>query len=114
MMIDVLKFFRGKEGYNCAQAILKGFQEKYSVPQKTIDAFKACEGGRAEGGLCGALHAVKFLIKNKDRTSKLENRFSEVTGEIHCKAIRKLNRVPCTGCVQTAARLLSELDSSES
>lgn len=108
-MENAVKFFRGAKRYNCAQAVLKGFQEKHAVSQGTIDAFKAHGGGRAEGGLCGALYAAKFLLKNKEQATELENHFSKVAGSIHCKEIRKLNRVLCAECVQTSAKLLNEL-----
>lgn len=110
---NATKFFRGEERYNCAQAILKGFQEKYQVPQEIIDAFKSYGGGRAEGGLCGALFAAKHLLKNKNVSQEIEKRFQEITGGTHCKVIRKLNRVPCAGCVKAAEELLNALENEE-
>lgn len=105
----VLQFFRGAERYNCAQAILKGFQEKFSVPQEKIDEFKAYGGGRSEGGFCGALFAAKSLLGDNPEIKELEKRFAEETGGTRCRELRKLNKVSCAGCVGAAAELLHEI-----
>ena len=51
-------FFRTEEKLNCAQAVLRYFE----FPPEKIEALRAAGGGRAPGGLCGAL-GNNYLIK---------------------------------------------------
>lgn len=106
---DVVKYYRGAERYNCAQAVLKGFQEKYGISQETINDFKAYGAGRSEGNWCGALFAAKYLLKDPEKEILLEQKFHEITGGTKCKELRKKNQVPCAGCVEAAAKSLIEL-----
>lgn len=62
MDITARKLFHGKERYNCAQAILAAYKEKLNVACDVITEYKSYGGGRAEGGLCGALYAGLFLL----------------------------------------------------
>ena len=110
-MQDILQYYKGSERYNCAQTILKGFQQKYNISQQTIDDARANGAGRAEGGLCGALHAAKTLLTDENKKQQLEQNFSKTAGSIHCKTIRKLNLIPCASCIQTAANFLQHIDS---
>ncbi len=105
-----VQYFHGKEGYNCAQSVLKGFQTSHNVPQETIDDFKAFGGGRAEGGLCGALFAAKTLANDPAKAEKIEAEFAKIAGSLKCKEIRKIAKLSCKECVFTAAKLLIEVD----
>ncbi|MCK4887217.1 MAG: C-GCAxxG-C-C family protein [Planctomycetes bacterium] len=105
-----VKYFHGKERYNCAQAVLKGFEESHNVQQEKIDEFKAFGGGRADGGLCGALFAAKALAKDSTDAEKIEAEFIELAGALKCKEIRKIAKLPCKECVFTAASLLKKID----
>ena len=45
------------ERLNCAQSILKGYQDEFEIPEEQINEFRAFGGGRAEensvrGTLC--------------------------------------------------------------
>ena len=52
------------ESLNCAQAILKGFQQEFGITDQEIEEFRNNGGGRAEGGICGALFAAEKLLRN--------------------------------------------------
>ncbi|MFZ5807445.1 MAG: C-GCAxxG-C-C family (seleno)protein [Verrucomicrobiota bacterium] len=108
---DVVKYYHGAERYNCAQAILKGFQEKFGIPQEKIDAFRAYGAGRSEGNWCGALYSAKYLLNDPEKEKFFEQKFTEMTGGTKCKEIRKKNQVPCVKCVEAAAKILMEMES---
>ena len=82
--------FHGPEKYNCAQAILKAFEEAYAVSEDAIEAAKADGGGRVEGGRCGALHAARQVLGESPAADDVERRFAEAAGSVKCKEIRKL------------------------
>ena len=103
-----LKFFRGEEGYNCAQAVLKALEEVCPVDEAMIQQYANAGGGRGEGGVCGALLAAKALLADPAAIARLEARFREEAGALTCRDIRKQRRVTCSQCVGAAARLLSE------
>jgi len=105
-----VKYFHGKERYNCAQAVLRGFQESHNATQEKIDEFKAFGGGRAQGGLCGALFAAKTLAKDSTDAERIEAEFVELAGALKCREIRKIAKLSCKECVFTAASLLAKVD----
>lgn len=109
-MIKASDFFHGKEKYNCAQAILKFFQEDYKIEQSLIDKYKKKGGGRAEGGVCGALHASYFLIKNKEMTAMADKHFADEAGSIVCKEIKRAKKLSCEQCVDLAERILHDME----
>lgn len=105
-----VKYFHGQERYNCAQAVLKGFEDDHNVPQEKIDEFKAFGGGRAQDGLCGALFAAKMLVNNTEKAEKIAAEFIEIAGSFKCREIRKIGKLPCKECVFTAASLLQKIE----
>jgi hypothetical protein len=59
------KYFLGtssRERLNCAQAVLKAFQEKFSITDEMISQFKAYGAGKAPDGCCGAFYAAKYIL----------------------------------------------------
>lgn len=60
----VKRYFRGKEKYNCAQAIIIAFYEKCGIDKKIIEEkikeYLPMGHGKAKGGLCGAVFAGIF------------------------------------------------------
>ena len=88
--------------YNCAQSVAKAFERDDLVAQ-----LKSCGGGRAEGGLCGALHAALLMLpENKSKETKKQ--FRDRVGDILCKTIRREGKTPCAECVRTAASLIAD------
>lgn len=109
MYIEKAKeLFHGKEGYNCAQAILAAFKEQFNISQETIDAHKKFGGGRAEDNTCGAIYALKAIIKDEKEYLNLRNKFSEIAKSHQCKPIKKQQTLSCQECVVEAAKLLME------
>jgi hypothetical protein len=103
------QLYHGEEKLNCAQAVLKAFQPERAVTDKQIAAAKGAGGGRAPGGVCGALWAVQQLLLNRpDTFASVEQAFEERAGSLACKEIRKLKRLPCRECVGVCAELLEE------
>lgn len=100
---DASAFFRGEEGYNCAQAVLAAYAEHAAVDQTCMERFARFGGGRAPNGECGALFAAKALLRDPSAQERIEGAFTLATGATQCRAIRKLRRASCAECVQTAA-----------
>lgn len=92
---------------NCAQSILAGFSDICAVPDAEIDAARAAGGGRAEGGLCGALHAALKLAGKNETKETLQRQFVANAGSEHCREIRRLKKLSCEGCVELAAKVLA-------
>lgn len=105
---DAVKYFHGKEKYNCAQAILKAYQDDLNIKDEQINEYKQFGGGKAEGGLCGAIFVIKNLIDDKDKSDHIEQSFNLAAGATTCREILKLKILSCAGCVKTASQLLSK------
>ncbi|MBO4804686.1 MAG: redox-active protein [Paludibacteraceae bacterium] len=100
-------FHRPPESLNCAQSIMKGFQKEFQVSDAEIEEFRAWGGGRAEGGLCGALFAADTLLKRRGLGS-IASGFEKRVGYKTCKEI-KGKACSCPDCVRIADELLSEV-----
>ena len=107
MTHEALNHFRGRERYNCAQALFKTFAPGKGADPQCLEQFQRCGGGRAPGGECGALFAAKTMLRDKDARRELEQKFVEAAGSNQCRAIRKLKHLSCKQCVLTAADELS-------
>lgn len=88
--------------HNCAQAVMAGCGDA-----SRVDEMAACGGGRAPGGLCGALHAA--ILLRPDRAEDLRRAFAESVGALTCRDIKTGTGTPCTACVATAEKLLENL-----
>lgn len=87
--------------YSCAQAVYAAFKD---AGQEKLEHLKANSGGRAEGGICGALFAARLIVKESDR-SRLEADFAETAGDTRCKELKTVCKTPCPLCVKIAAEL---------
>ncbi|MCQ2193891.1 MAG: C-GCAxxG-C-C family protein [Paludibacteraceae bacterium] len=101
-------FHRPPETLNCAQSIMKGFQKEFGVSDEEIEAFRAWGGGRAEGGVCGALYAADILLKRKGMPS-ISAEFAKKVGATTCKEIKGNQLCSCPNCVRIADELMVEL-----
>lgn len=99
-------YFHGPERYNCAQAVLKAFQEKYNIPEGTILEYAKFGAGRADKGLCGALFALHHIVETPEQIAAVNSDFEKYAGSIKCKEIKKLNRLSCKGCVNLSIEIL--------
>ncbi|WP_185957550.1 C-GCAxxG-C-C family (seleno)protein [Saccharicrinis carchari] len=100
------QLFHGAEGYNCAQAILKTFQKEFEVDEQAIVAAARNGGGRAEGGLCGALYAAHQLLGDNPLQQKIDMDFIAKGSSVRCREIRTERRLSCKQCVSLAAQNL--------
>lgn len=100
-----LKAFQ-EEKLNCAQSILRGFQDKHQVSEKQIIEAKKNGGGRVENGICGALHAALQLTKDETARKQLNEAFIAHAGAVDCKTIRANGKLSCAGCVELAAKTI--------
>jgi len=97
-----------EEKFNCAQSILRGFQDKFQVSDEQIAEAKKNGGGRAENGICGALHSAAQLAANDEIGKVLHERFIVHAGSDKCREIRGEGKLSCAGCVELAAKTLHE------
>jgi hypothetical protein len=102
-------FYRGVEGYNCAQAVSKMFQAQLDVDDDQIADMGACGGGNAKDGICGALWAIKQLAGNERNCQSAIQRFEQEVGSLYCDEILALGRLSCAGCIYTASRILRDI-----
>jgi hypothetical protein len=103
------KYFHGEEGLNCAQAVLKTFQETHGVSDEMISEHKKSGGGRAEGNLCGALYSSTLL--EPELKEELHSEFASRVGFTTCRDIRKEKVHSCRSCTGLAAELLESMRS---
>ena len=100
-------FHTKPENLNCAQSILKGFQEEFNISAGRIAEFKAWGGGRAPEGVCGALFAADILLAELEKPS-IKEKFKTEVGNTNCLAIKRENKVSCLNCVRIADELLEK------
>ena len=99
-------FHTPPEKLNCAQAVLKGFQQEFSIADQEIEDYRAWGGGRAEGGMCGALFAAERLLRQAGKAS-VAAEFAGLAGDTGCVNIKK-GKFPCVDCVRVADELVEK------
>ncbi len=97
-----------QERLNCAQSILRAFQPHRHIHEDDIVKAKQHGGGRAEAGVCGALHAALQLVDEPEKRQHVRDAFVARAGSDTCREIRRASRIPCVECVRIAASLLVE------
>ena len=100
--------FHGVEKLNCAQAVLKAFEKEHGVSEREIQAASKNGGGRAQNGLCGALHSARSLVNGVEEQERLEGAFEAQAGALKCREIRELRRLSCKECVGLSAELVQQ------
>lgn len=103
-------FHNKSHNWNCAQAIVKNHQEWAHMSDEEIElSYRPKGGGRAEGGLCGALYAAKELLgAASPEAAALEEDFRVQLGAKTCAELKGGLKVPCTATVELADQLLSK------
>lgn len=104
------QFFKGP--FNCAQAVLKTFEQSHNISSDEIEAMAKMGGGRAENGMCGALYAAKEII-NSEHFEEIEKEFVSKAGSAKCRDIRKLGKLSCLECVAISAILADKITSPD-
>ncbi|HNX34214.1 MAG TPA: hypothetical protein PKM57_06275 [Kiritimatiellia bacterium] len=93
---------------NCAQSVAFAWNARNPGAEVSEEAFAGCGGGRAPGGLCGALHASCELA-GADAAEAVKRGFAEKTaGKLTCKEIRASKTLTCNACVGLASELLEK------
>lgn len=98
----------GNKKHNCAQAVIAGFKDAFSLDDDLVAKFAACGGGRAPEGRCGALHAAQFILERRksEDVKECEDTFFLGAGSVKCREIKSLKKLSCLGCVEMAAEFL--------
>ncbi len=104
------EFFRGSEGYNCAQAVIAAWNELYGTDHDVV-FHQQHGGGRAEDGLCGALYAA--LQISPEHEEALKKVFADKAGALKCRQIRQAGAFSCKDCVMLAASTLESLKNKQ-
>lgn len=86
---------------NCAQAVAHAFDREDLVAE-----LQSCGGGKAPGGLCGALYAAMKICGEAGNADTLADAFEKKLGYRRCLSLKQEGRVPCPDCVATAVELL--------
>jgi hypothetical protein len=94
------------ENFNCAQAVLKGFQNELDISDNEVIEFQAWGGGRADGGMCGALFAAERLLRQLGKESVIEE-FNKNAGGVLCLDIKE-KRFTCAEYVRIADELVQK------
>lgn len=101
---QALAIFR--QPYNCAQTICVAFGR-----DDLTEEMKACGGGRAPEGTCGALYGAMQVAP--ERADEIKAAFCAAIGGTECRVLKGEHRVACQTCVKTAAQLLAEASSTK-
>ena len=99
-------FHKKPENYNCAQAILKAWQDRLGVSGEEIEEFRRWGGGRAKDGVCGALFAANYLLEKQDKPL-ITKEFTAQVGSAFCHDIKRVNKVSCNRCVDVADEIMN-------
>lgn len=94
------------ENLNCAQAVLKGFQQEFKITNQEIEEYRAWGGGRAEGGVCGALFGAERLLREIGKASVVEE-FRNKAGGILCLGLKE-KQFTCAEYVRMADELVEK------
>lgn len=100
-------FRKPPERLNCAQAVLDAYQKVSGLKVASVTEFAAFGGGRAPGGLCGALHAA--LAAYPEQREALASAFAAKAKETHCKELKRQQHVSCEECVALVGALLDDM-----
>ena len=94
-------FARVPKTHNCAQSVAAGCGR-----EDLVAALASCGGGRAPGGLCGALYAALLqLPAEQHESAKAE--FIRRVGAPDCRTIKSQFKTPCAQCVAAGAEIAS-------
>lgn len=107
---EIGKKYHEEHRGNCAQSVAYACSPS-DEKELLISRLKECGGGRAEGGLCGALYALKIL--DEENFDKMLPLFEEKIGHTLCREIRPKKLAPCNRCVEIACELFTQFHPSK-
>lgn len=106
MKNTAIEYHQQRRG-NCAQSVVFALNLKTQDSRHSEEDFAGYGGGRAPGGLCGAVHASCELAGANAET--IQKSFAEKTGGfLTCRDIRMSRKLSCSECVGLAAELLEK------
>ena len=108
---SALDFFHAKpNNWNCAQTIAKAYQGITRATDDDIEAtLRSKGGGKAEGGLCGALYsATQILGADSPEAKALLEEFRSRLGATQCHSLKAELHIPCNDTVNLADELLEK------
>ena len=92
-------------GHNCAQAVANKWKELYAS-EDIVKEYSPYVGGKAPGGLCGAVFAAMQAVP--DHAEEIRKEFVELCGAETCRAKKMKSGTPCAVCVDTADKLVEK------
>lgn len=94
--------------FNCAQAILKAWQKKNHYSDEDLEVFfRSKGGGRAEGGVCGALWAAQQMLSSTPEVcEELTKEFEAKVGAKTCQQLKGRCGRSCIELVEITEDLL--------
>ncbi len=98
------QFRRPPARLNGAQAVLYAYQRFSGDTGIPLSEMRPFGGGRAPGGICGALHAACTVAPEKAEVLRAE--FAAITGSVMCEELGGADDHACEVCVAESARLL--------
>ena len=93
--------------YNCAQSLYMGWKNEFSFSDEDVEKLAPIKGGKAPGGLCGALYAANLILDLRG-LPHIDREFEEVAGATTCAQIKSVTRYPCQLCVRLADELVEK------
>lgn len=98
---SAVSFFHATpNNYNCAQSIIKNYQDKIRISDEDIELkYRSKGGGRAEDGLCGAVYSA-YQILDKDKGDRIKAKVETALGGYTCRKLKAELKVPCTKIVE--------------
>ncbi|MCQ2594231.1 MAG: hypothetical protein MJ196_03115 [Treponemataceae bacterium] len=91
--------------HNCAQAVANKYQSLYKSDD-IVNEYAPYVGGRAPGGLCGALFAAQQALPQ--HAAQIEEEFVKACGAATCMQIKMQTGTPCAACVNAADQLVEK------
>lgn len=92
-------------GHNCAQAVANKWKDLYKS-EDIVSEYSPYIGGRAPGGLCGAVFAAIQAVP--EHADEIKKEFIAICGAETCRAIKMETGTSCTVCVDTADKLVEK------
>lgn len=99
-------FHTAPNNYNCAQSIIKTYQNIININDEEIESQYRCKGGgRAEGGFCGAVLSA-YHILGKDKGDVIKSTIEERLGGCTCRKLKGELKIPCKQIVEMVDDLI--------
>ncbi len=101
--------------WNCAQSIHKSMQVHTGLTDEQIElSYRSKGGGRAEGGLCGAIYAVRTLVgEDTPEAERLTEQFAQEARGLTCAQLKGRCGRTCAELVELAENILNDRDNRD-